>query len=208
MTTLIQRLQARELLAFFFILFFFSGCAHVISQETLKKTDPQITFKMLLSDPDAYKGKTVLFGGEIIQTTNTKDGAFIVVMQKPLDRYGVPTEEDISEGRFIIFHPVFLEPLIYSQKKEITVAGVVIGSKKMPVGEVEYTYPLISPIELKLKDPPKKEVMPDYWRLYPRPYTYYDPNWCRAYPYSEIYRQDRPCPLYPYLYPYPYPYWR
>lgn len=203
-----EHLRMKKLFVIIFILFLTSGCAHIISQETLKKTDAQITFKMLLSEPDAYKGRVVLVGGEIIETTNTQEGTLITVMQKPLDKFGIPVEKDISEGRFIISYPGFLEPKIYAPGKKITVAGEVIGSKKMALGKMEYLYPLLLPMEMKLtEDPvPLTEVyMPYYLRTYP-PHILYGPDWCRRYPYSEIYRQDKPCPIYPYPYPYIYPY--
>lgn len=201
-------LRMKNLFVIIFILFLTSGCAHIISLETLKKTDARIAFKMLLSEPDAYKGKVVLVGGEIIETINTQEGSFITVMQKPLDKFGAPVEKDISEGRFLISYPGFLEPKIYAPGKKITVAGEVIGSKKMALGKMEYLYPLLLPIEMKLPEepvPPGRVYTPDYLRTYP-PQILYGPDWCKRYPFSEIYRQDKLCPVYPYPYPYSYPY--
>ncbi|RKY39755.1 MAG: hypothetical protein DRP85_09575, partial [Candidatus Makaraimicrobium thalassicum] len=69
---------------------------------------------------------------------------------------------------------------IYSQGRKITVAGEVKGKKIKPLGEVEYTYPLISSKEIYLW-PKEKEV------TYPYPHYFY--YW--------------PYPFYPYWYPYP-----
>jgi outer membrane lipoprotein len=119
------------------------GCAHVISREVLKEVDKNATFAQVLKDPDAYKGKTVLFGGAIIETKNLPDKTQIVVLQRPFDSQGQPATGDVSEGRFIIQTTGFLDPAIYSPGRKITVAGRVAGKEVRPLGEIKYTYPII-----------------------------------------------------------------
>jgi outer membrane lipoprotein len=119
------------------------GCAHVISKETLKAVDRSVTFSQLAKDPDAYKGKTVLFGGAIIETIHLADKSQVVVLQQPLDRRDRPVAGDVSEGRFIVTTQGFLDPAIYSPGRQVTVAGQVVGKEKHPMGEIEYTYPVI-----------------------------------------------------------------
>jgi len=167
-----------------------SGCAHVMhvmSDRALKMVDPEIRFKELLRDPEAYRGRVVLLGGVIIQTKNTKEGAIIEVLQKDIDRWGRPIEEDVSGGRFLILYQGYLEPLIYSAGKEITVVGEVAGKKIMPLGEIEYAYPVISPREMHL-------TRPFYRELYPYPPYRYDPYWYpyRYRPYWHLYPPYRP----------------
>jgi outer membrane lipoprotein len=119
------------------------GCSHVISKDVLKQVDKNVTFAQLAKDPDAYKGKTVLFGGEIIETKNFADKSQVVVLQHPLDSRDRPVAGDVSEGRFIVTAPGLLDPAIYSPGRKITVAGQVVGKEKHPLGEIEYTYPVI-----------------------------------------------------------------
>ena len=126
------------------------GCAHVISKKVLKDVDPSVTFAQVVKAPDAYKGKTVLFGGAIIETKNFTDKSQVVVLQQPLDSRDRPVGGDISEGRFIILVPGFLDPAIYSPGRKITVAGTVAGKEVRPLGEIAYTYPLIERRELYL----------------------------------------------------------
>jgi hypothetical protein len=45
------------------------GCAPVISQEVLKDVDKDLPFEAVLRNPDNFKGKTILLGGKIIETT-------------------------------------------------------------------------------------------------------------------------------------------
>jgi outer membrane lipoprotein len=126
------------------------GCAHVISKGVLKEVDKNATFAQVAKAPDAYKGKTVLFGGDIIETKNLSDKTLIVVLQRPLDSRSRPAAGDVSEGRFIITSPGFIDPAIYSPGRKITVAGKVVGKEVRPLGEIEYTYPIIEKRELYL----------------------------------------------------------
>ena len=119
------------------------GCAHVISKEVLKEVDKSATFAQVVKDPDAYKGKTVLFGGTIIETKNSADKCQIVVLQQPLGSRDRPVAGDVSEGRFIVTTQGLLDPAIYSPGRQITIAGQVVGKEKHPLGEIEYTYPVI-----------------------------------------------------------------
>ncbi len=124
-------------------MFLVSGCTHVISKQMLNEVDRNATFAQVVKAPDAYRGKTVLFGGDIIETKNFGDKSQIVVLQHPLDSRDRPVAGDISEGRFIILTAGFLDPAIYSPGRQITVAGKVAGKEKHPMGEIEYTYPVI-----------------------------------------------------------------
>jgi outer membrane lipoprotein len=130
--------------------FMLIGCAHVISKEALREVDPNATFAQVSKTPDAYKGKTVLFGGDIIEAKNLPDKTQIVVLQRPLNRQGQPAAGDVSEGRFIIQTQGFLDPAIYGPGRKITVAGKVVGKDMRPLGEIQYTYPIIEKRELYL----------------------------------------------------------
>jgi outer membrane lipoprotein len=154
---------------------FVSGCAPVISKELRTKVAREITLRELLQDPDLHKGKLVLWGGVIIGAKNVKQGTLIEVLQKPADRRGRPRDVDQSDGRFMALYEGYLDPAIYSQGREVTVAGEVKGKRVLPLGEIEYAYPLISIKELYLWPPKVKE------RFYPYPYWHYpwwyDPYW-------------------------------
>ena len=138
------------IMALMALLLLLVGCAHVISKEVLKEIDKNATFAQVVKEPDAYKGKTVLFGGDIIGTKNFADKSQVVVLQHPLDSRDRPVAGDVSEGRFIVTTPGFLDPAIYSPGRKITVAGKVVGKEKRPMGEIEYTYALIERREIYL----------------------------------------------------------
>jgi outer membrane lipoprotein len=122
----------------------------VISKGALKKVDQGLGFEQLLKDPEAYRGKTVLLGGNIIETKNLPDRTLIVVLQRPLGFRKKPTQEDVSKGRFIVYVPGFLDPAIYRPNRRITILGSVMGREVRPLGETEYSYPVIEKRELYL----------------------------------------------------------
>jgi outer membrane lipoprotein len=155
-----------------FLSIFLSGCAHVISKDLRVKTDPSLTFAEIHRNPNAYKGKLVVWGGEIVQTENQKDGTTqIEIFQKPLGWRGEPRDTGYSEGRFLVLTGQYLDPYLFRRGRKITVAGEIQGEKIKPIGEMDYRYPIIWSKQIYL------------WPLYyypPYPY-YYDPWW--GYPY-------------------------
>ena len=82
-------------------LLWLAGCAAAISPEMLKDVDQSIPFEVILKDPEAFQGKTVLLGGDIIETENFPDKTLIIILQRPLDSKEKPSGEDKSKGRFI-----------------------------------------------------------------------------------------------------------
>ena len=128
----------------------FTGCASVISQGVLKEVDQTLSFEQLLKSPEAHKGKTVLLGGNIIETENFSDKTVIIVLQRSLGYGKKPTSKDVSKGRFIISIPGFLDPAIYRQGRKITVVGAVAGKETRLLGEREYTYPIVAKRELHI----------------------------------------------------------
>ena len=162
---------------FFVVLFFlfFPGGAQVISKDLRDAADPAATFQRVFENPNAYKGKTVVWGGEIIETVNQKEGNTVIeVFQRPLDWQGEPRMTVSSEGRFMVLVESYLDPYRFRQGRRITVAGEILGERKKRVGEMDYPYPLVLAKQVYLWD--------EYYYGYaPYPYTY-DPWW--GYPYG------------------------
>jgi outer membrane lipoprotein len=129
------------------------GCAHVVSKELRDKAYGEPPPSALFKDTDEFKGRIVILGGVIVSSTNTEEGTYIEVLQKPLDYRGRPEDTDTSYGRFIIVSEGYLDTAVYSRGREVTVAGEVIGKKLRPLGEIQYPYPLIKSKELHLFEP-------------------------------------------------------
>ncbi len=159
-----------------------SGCAHVISEELRGQVTPELSFKEVIRDPVKYKGEVVLWGGVIISSTNTKEGTLIEVLEKPLGFRGQPKDVDVSEGRFLILHPEYLDTAIYAQDREITVAGKLIDERTLPLGQIAYTYPVIVPKEMHLWEREEPVYRHPYW-----PYGWWGPPWWPYYRYHPYY---------------------
>ena len=131
-------------------LLWFAGCGAAISPQVLKDVDQSLSFEELLKDPEAFRGKTVLLGGDIIETENFPGKTLIIVLQRPLNSKEKPSGKDKSRGRFIISVPEFLDPAIYGKGREITVAGTVAGKEVRTLDKIKYAYPIIERRELYL----------------------------------------------------------
>ncbi len=127
-----------------------TGCAHVISQEALQEVDEGLYFEEILENPDAYTGKSVLLGGDIIETQTLPGRTVILVLQRPLGFRKRPSTDKASKGRFIVESSRFLDPAIYSKGRQVTVAGPIRGKEMRPLGKATYGYPVIAGKEIYL----------------------------------------------------------
>ena len=158
-----------------FLLLISLGCASAISKQLRRGASREITFKEIIVDPEVYKGKVVLLSGVILDSKNTNEGTLIEMLQKPADIEGRPKAVDESDGRFLALYDGYLDVAIYRRGREAIVAGEVRGKRALPLGEIVYTYPLISIKEIHLFKVRKEE------RIYPYPHWWYSPLW--HYPY-------------------------
>lgn len=124
------------------ILLFLSGC-NVISQQPREQVKPETSFHDVLQDPERFKGQMIIVSGVIIETTNTKEGTLIKVLQRPAGFRGQPKDTDITEGRFLAQDERILDPAVYTKDREVTLAGEIQRKRILPTGEMEYTYPVI-----------------------------------------------------------------
>ena len=96
-----------------FLLLISAGCAPLISRELRRELSPDITFKNVIKDPDAHKGKTILISGIILGSRNTKEGTLIEILQKPADIGGRPKDVDDSYGRFLALYNAYLHTCLF-----------------------------------------------------------------------------------------------
>ena len=158
-----------------FLLLILAGCTPFISKDLRREISKDITFRQVIKDPEAYTGKTVLISGIIIGSKNTKKGTLIEILQKPADMEGRPKDVDDSDGRFLALYDGYLDTAIYAQGREVAVAGEIKGKRILPLGEIDYTYPLISIKEIHLFKVQKEErhyICPYPYRWWDYPYLY------------------------------------
>ena len=142
----------KTILALFGGMLLLQACAYPISKDLVERTDKAITFEMLRSDPDRYKGKTVILGGSIVQVTVLAQGSLIEVTRSPLDYWGKPIRHNRQGSRFVVYSPAYVDPDTYAPQREITVAGEVKGTVLRVTGlpEMTYSFPVIISREIKL----------------------------------------------------------
>ena len=167
------------MLIFGIVLFLTMGC-HVISKQVREQANPSVTFQEILKDPEKFKGQTVILSGLIIETTNTKEGTLIKVLQRPAGFRGQPKDTDETGGRFLALDDRYLDTAVYAKDREVTIAGEAVGKKVLPAGEIEYTYPVIHVKEIYIWS-----VYKEYNRLSPYYYPgFYYPVFIRTCPHK------------------------
>ena len=148
------------------------------SKSLMDQADPSLTFGEVQKNPDAFLGKTVVWGGVIVETLNRRDETLVKVRLTDLDADTRPRNTDRSPGRFMIRYSGFLDPAIYKEGREITVAGEITGKEVLPLGSLHYVYPVVTAKEIHLWE--KMVPYPSYYYPY-----YYDPFypwwWHRPY---------------------------
>jgi outer membrane lipoprotein len=166
------------------------GCTHIISERVRQQAQPPVAFAELRMNPEALKGRTVIIGGEILQTNSLREGTRVEILQRPLSDSETPRLTDTTGGRFMAFCKEYLDPAVYAPQRRITVAGQVLGSYTGKVGEVDYIYPLISCAETHLFPSAGAELRryaaypwwygdPYFypWTVSPYPHAFWGPYW-------------------------------
>jgi len=176
-----NRMLIRFALAIFLLIV--AGCAPVISKGLRDKAANGPMFADVLQNPDAHRGKVVIWGGVIIRAENKKEGTLIEVLQKPTDIAGQPWDTDRSGGRFLALFKGFLDVELFAKGRDLTVAGTIMEKRVLPLGEIRYAYPLMEVEEIHLWQERREEY-------YPPPSWYYSPYdpWWWHYPYRHPYR--------------------
>jgi len=166
-------------IGFFAIFILFSCAVPIIPPELKKEIMPNITISQVQKNPQLFKGKIVMWGGKILKGINKEEGTLFEVLALPLNRKGRPRQVDKSEGRFLVLYKDYLDVAIYAKGREITVIGEIKGVKKLPLGEIKYTYPFLEAKKIYLWRLPQERVdIYHYWFTYPNyPLWYGPPYW-------------------------------
>lgn len=184
------------------LLLLVGGCAHVLSRDALLDVDPTVDFAQVKANPDAYKGKTLLLGGLIIDTRLSREGTTLEVLRYTLDRWGEPQVADEVGGRFLARTGRFLDPELYKAGLFVTLTGSVEGVETRPLQNYNYVYPVFRIKEAYVwsrRPPPYPygyyDPLYPWWPYPPYPYYYYDdPFWYEPFPFNRYRPWYRPWP--------------
>lgn len=120
------------------------GCAPVLSNAVLERSDRALSFEDLRRDPDAHAGKTLVLGGTIIGVfPGPEGGLWLEVLQKPLGFRLEPEIDDRTGGRFLVEMGKNLDEKQFVKRRKITLAAEVVGKETRPLGQTQYVYPLL-----------------------------------------------------------------
>jgi len=135
-------------------------------------------------DPESAVGVEVRWGGVITRVENKSSQTWVEVVSHRLGKDGKPQHEGASDGRFIAVLSGFADPLVYQAGHLLTVIGVIQSFVDQPIGEYQYSFPLVS-----VSGSYMWQLMPEVDKpYYPPPWWYYDPWYYRPYPFYPRYR--------------------
>lgn len=112
--------------------------------------DTLLTPSQIVAGIDTAKGKAVMWGGAIVQSTNTNTGTQLEVLAYPLDRKQRPNEGKPALGRFLAIEDRYLETMDFAQGRQVTLIGQISGVQEGRIGEATYTYPVMKVDEVFL----------------------------------------------------------
>lgn len=117
------------------------GCA---TKTPVSGTFPAISPRAAQSDQ--YVGKTVRWGGVLVETTPKSEKTCFRVMGLPLKDNGRPEKGQgiVESGRFLACASGFYDPVLYAAGREITFVGKVTGVVRESVGKYKYPYPRLA----------------------------------------------------------------
>ena len=121
------------------------GCATSVIPESLEpQLDKAVTFSQVLEAPDSYRGKVVVWAGEVLKAKAMKDGTQLEVLQLPLDdEQGPVTDRLESKGRFLALQKEFLDPATVTDGTRVTIVGEITGASVEKIDEADYRFPTL-----------------------------------------------------------------
>jgi len=109
-----------------------------------------LTYAQVSQNIDGHREAPVRWGGVIIDVENEESFSLVQVLFYPLNYSGRPQLDKPYRGRFIIKSTGFLDPIVYTKNKEITVLGTLNGNIKRTVGKRAIWVPLIESTAIHL----------------------------------------------------------
>lgn len=120
-----------------------AGCAVTppFSDDMLHNVDRSLQPEQALRG--SVQGTKVMWGGVIVNATNTTDHTDFSILYYPLDGAQRPDRQHQPKRRFIARYPGYLETMVYAPGREITVLGELQGVEQGKIGNAPYQFPVI-----------------------------------------------------------------
>ncbi|HYQ71018.1 MAG TPA: Slp family lipoprotein [Gammaproteobacteria bacterium] len=114
------------------------------------QVDRALTPARAAATPHGAIGKSVLWGGSILEVTNLAYTTRVELQAYPLDREGKPRPDAEPQGRFLLEQDGFLEPLSYTGGRLLTVSGTLRRVETCQVNVSQQPCPVIEARQLHL----------------------------------------------------------
>lgn len=108
---------------------------------------PEVTPREAVSE--ALPATEQVWGGVIVRAENLPDVTRLEVVSYPL-RNQEPQTGRMTDGRFLLEVPGFLDPVDYRTGRRITARGDVERTEAGRIGEVDYAFPVLVAEEVHL----------------------------------------------------------
>ncbi|MBX3237869.1 MAG: Slp family lipoprotein [Nitrospiraceae bacterium] len=122
-----------------------AGCAAPVIPASLEPhIDRSIAFGQVLESPDTYRGRMVVWAGEVLRAKALQSGTELEVLQLPATDEEAPVlQRTESKGRFLAIHNAFLDPATLKDGARVTIVGEVTGATMGKLDEADYRYPTV-----------------------------------------------------------------
>jgi len=165
-----------------------NGCAAQVPAPISMIPEGNLSVAEARANQERFVGSEVRWGGVITTVENQASQTLIEVVGRALKKNGQPSVDSGSSGRFIASFRGFVDPVVYSAGKLLTVVGTIEGETTRPIGEYAYSFPVVTVSGSYLWQAEPETVRHEY---YPQPWWYYDP-----WPYYPRHFYPRPQPPY------------
>lgn len=109
-----------------------------------------VTPRQAVAESERLQGRTVLWAGVVIDSTNLADATRLEVLAYPLDTDQGPDLDREPVGRFLVRRSGYLEPVDYRTGRAVTILGRLAGTRSGKVGEAPYDYPVVEAARIHL----------------------------------------------------------
>lgn len=145
----------------------FAGCSqyNVVPDRLEDQVNHTLKFEQIRENPDAYKGKLVVVGGEVLSIDRRQDKTTIEVLQLPLTDDFIPGERrTATQGRFVAVSKGKdpLDPAVLEKGDSISLVGEILGRTMIQVGEDEKNAPLFGIKDLTIWEESRYLGHPSY----------------------------------------------
>ncbi|MDH3387675.1 MAG: Slp family lipoprotein [Gammaproteobacteria bacterium] len=157
-----------------------AGCASKPPEAISRIPAQDLSLTLVRLDIDRYLGAEVRWGGVISKVENRADQTWVEIVRQKLRDNGRPGYDGRSDGRFIASFDKFVDPVVYTVGRPLTVVGTIDGKISRPIGDFDYLFPVVKVEGSFLWKPVAESPPPGY---YPPPWWYYDPWFYPPWPY-------------------------